>query len=325
MASTRAFWTVDAGRGELRSEPLPAPGPGQLLIETLYSGISRGTEALVFHGRVPRSEWARMRAPYQAGEFSFPVKYGYANVGRIIGGDDSRQGQLVFTLYPHQESFVVPTEAARPIPPGVPAARAVLAANLETALNAMWDALPRLGDRITIVGAGAVGCLVTALATRVAGADVELIDVSSQRSEIAAALGARFATPESATTERDLVFHTSANQHALRHCLDLCRSEGKVIEMSWYGDHDVSLDLGGAFHSRRLQLLCSQVGRVSPNKPQVSSTQRLDLALTLLDDPRLDALLGRCLSFDSLPDELPGLLSRVPDGPPALRVRYPAA
>lgn len=322
MAIARAFWTVEAGKGELRAEELAPPESGQLLIETCYSGISRGTESLVFHGRVPSSEWRRLRAPYQSGEFPFPVKYGYSNVGRVVAGDAARVGKLVFTLYPHQERFVVPAEAARPVPPGVPAQRAILAANMETALNAMWDALPRLGDRITVVGAGVVGCLVAALSSRLPGADVELVDVLDERAHIASALGARFRLPDAASTQRDLVFHTSAHEGGLRRCLELARPDGKVVEMSWYGSRDITLNLGGVFHSQRLQLCCSQVGRVSPNKPDVSFTQRLDLALELLNDSRLDVLLGRCVEFDELPEHLPDLLGSVPPGPPALSVRY---
>ncbi|HEX2671478.1 MAG TPA: zinc-binding alcohol dehydrogenase, partial [Polyangiaceae bacterium] len=217
---TRAFWSVEPGRGELRSEPLLPPGTGEVLVRAQYSAVSRGTESLVFHGRVPVSERQRMRCPHQAGEFPGPVKYGYSSVGRVLAGNVELLGQTVFCLFPHQSAYVVPASAVLPVPEAVPPERAVLAANLETAVNAVWDAAPRLGDRVSIVGAGVVGCLCAYLLARHPGVSVELVDLRPERAEIARAFGASFALPEEARRERDLVVHASGREAGLRTSLE---------------------------------------------------------------------------------------------------------
>jgi threonine dehydrogenase-like Zn-dependent dehydrogenase len=164
--TARAFWTVAPGQGEIRTETLAPPGPGQVLVRALTSGISRGTEAMVFQGRIPASQHQVMRCPFQAGELPFPVKYGYASVGLVEAGPAELVGKRVFALHPHQDRYVLPAESVLPVPDAVPTSRAVLAANMETALNGLWDAAPRLGDRISVIGAGVVGCLAAALAAR---------------------------------------------------------------------------------------------------------------------------------------------------------------
>ena len=243
----RSFWVVGPGRGEIRTEPLPERGEGQVLVRTLYSGISRGTEVLVFNGAVPASEFERMRAPFQAGDFPAPVKYGYINVGHVEQGPSGLQGRVVFCLYPHQTRYVVPTEDVYPLPDDVPPERAVLAANLESAVNGLWDASPRVGDRVAVVGAGALGCLVSWLAARIPGCSVELIDIDPSRAPVAAALGVGFQLPEHATAEADLVFHTSATEEGLSTALRLAGFEAKIIELSWYGERRPAVVLGESF------------------------------------------------------------------------------
>jgi NADPH:quinone reductase-like Zn-dependent oxidoreductase len=300
--NAQAFWVVAPGQGELRSERLAAPGPGEVLVRTQYSAISRGTEALVFAGRVPASEYERMRCPHQVGSFPGPVKYGYSSVGRVEGGSAALREQMVFCLYPHQSAYVVPESAVVPVPSGVPAERAVLAANLETAINAVWDAEPRLGDRVTVVGAGVLGCLCAYLLSRHVGVEVELVDVQQGRAPIAHALGVRFAEPEAALRERDLIVHASGTEMGLRGALELAGRDATVLELSWFGDAEVRLPLGGAFHQKRLHLRSSQVGTVSPNaRSRFDFRGRLSLALELCRDPVLDALLDAESPFDALP------------------------
>lgn len=301
----RSLWYVEPGRAEIREEVLPPPAAGELRIHALHSAISRGTEALVQAGRVPESEYDRMRAPAMAGTFPFPVKYGYAMVGRI----DSRTGETVFALYPHQSTFNLPAGAAIPLPDGVTPQRAVLAANMETALNAVWDAGAGPADRIAVIGAGVVGALVGYLCGRLAGADVTLVDIDPSRAAIAAALGVKFAPPGKAPHDCDVVFHTSGNAQGLAMAIDLAGDEATIVEMSWYGAGTVGLALGGAFHSRRLKLISSQVGQVSPShRSRWSHTRRLTAALALLADPKLDALLAPAIAFDDLPAQLPRIL-----------------
>lgn len=304
----RAFWVAAPGRGEIRSERLRPRADDEVIVRTRFSAISRGTEALVFYGRVPTSERQRMRAPFQEGEFPAPVKYGYACVGTVDEGPEGLLGRTVFVLYPHQTRFVVPSAAAYVVPDGVPPARAVLAANMETAINAAWDARIAVGDRVTVVGAGTVGCLVASLASRIAGCDVELVDVLPSRADVARALGIRFVTPDTVSHDRDLVVHTSATEAGLRLALGLAAFEATVLELSWYGDRTVSLPLGEAFHARRLVIKSSQVGHVAtPQRARWDHRRRMSLALSLLADPTLDALFTGESDFDSLPQLMPAL------------------
>ena len=308
MSEALAFWVTAPGRGEIRAERLPPAGDGDAVVRTVYSGVSRGTESLVFAGRVPASEYARMRAPFQAGDFPAPVKYGYASVGVVEQGPAGLAGRSVFCLYPHQTRYVVPAHALYPLPPEVPPARAVLAANLETAINGLWDALPRIGERIAVVGAGTVGCLVAWLAARIPGCRVELVDVLPARAAVAAALGVPFALPERATPDADRVIHASGAPDGLVTALALAGVEATVVELSWYGDREVSLPLGGAFHARRLTLRSSQVGSLPPaERPRWTHQRRLELALSLLADERLDALFSGESAFADLPATLPAL------------------
>ncbi|MEU6223593.1 dehydrogenase [Streptomyces sp. NPDC047042] len=323
--AARAFWLGSPDHGEIRDVELPAPGEDEVLVRTLWSGVSRGTETLVFRGGVPVSQYAAMRAPFQEGDFPGPVKYGYLNVGVVEEGPAALVGRTVFCLYPHQTRYVVPVTSVTPVPDSVPAERAVLAGTVETAVNALWDAAPLAGDRIAVVGGGMIGCSVAALIARFPGVRVQLVDADPGRAKTAEALGVDFALPGDALGECDLVVHASATEAGLARSLELLAPEGTVIELSWYGDRRVSLPLGEAFHSRRLTVRSSQVGTVSPAaRPGRSYADRLALALELLADPALDALItGEC-AFEELPDVLPKLAS---GEIPALchRVRYPDA
>lgn len=301
----RAFWTVKPHAGEIREEVLPPLGAADLRIQTQYSAVSRGTESLVFRGNVPASEFARMRCPHQTGEFPGPVKYGYCNVGLVVEGRAELRGRSVFCLYPHQTQYVIPEQAVVLLPDSVPPARAVLAANMETALNALWDAQAQPGDRISVVGGGVLGCLSAYLAQQIPGAEVELVDVRSSRRQTAKALRVQFALPSAASCERDWVIHASATPEGLKTALDLCATESRVLELSWYGDTKVAIPLGEAFHARRLSIRASQVGALSPNaRPRWDHKSRLALALKLCADPALDALVSEEGSFDELPETL---------------------
>ena len=300
-----AFWLHEPGMGEIRLATLPAPGPGEVLVRTRYSGISRGTETLIFAGGVPASQYAAMRAPFQQGDFPGPVKYGYLNVGVVEEGPPELLGRTVFCLYPHQTAYVVPAGAVVEVPESVPPRRAVLAGTVETAVNALWDAAPLVGDRVTVVGAGMVGCCVAALLARFPGARVQLVDVDPDRAAVAGVLGVDFALPADAAAGRDLVVHASATSAGLQRSLDLLAPEGTVVELSWYGDREVSLSLGGSFHSGRLAIQSSQVGRVA--RAGRTFADRLALALDLLRDPAFDALITGESRFEELPDVLAGL------------------
>ena len=319
----RAFWIAAPGRGEIRSETLAAPAADEVVVRALFSGVSRGTEALVFQGRVPVSEHERMRAPFQEGAFPAPVKYGYASVGAVERGPADLQQRRVFTLFPHQTRYVVPARSVTVLPDDVPSSRAVLAANLETAINGLWDARPHVGDRVTVVGAGTVGCLVAWLAGRIAGCVVELVDVNPQRASVARALGVAFATPSAATDGADIVIHVSGSASGLALSLNLAAFEATIVEMSWYGDAAVPLALGERFHARRLTLKSSQVGAVAATqRARWDHQRRMRLALSMLAEPALDVLITGESDFEALP-EVMATLATAPGDTLCHRIRYP--
>ena len=308
--TARAFWLVEPGSGELRSSVLPDPGDSDVLVRTLVSGVSRGTEALVYRGGVPESQYDVMRAPFQEGELPGPVKYGYLNVGVVEAGPGELVGRTVFCLYPHQTEYVVPADAVTVVPDGVPARRAVLAGTVETAVNALWDAGPLLGDRVAVVGAGMVGLCVARLLSGYPGVIVTVVDTDPTRAEAAAALGARFARPAEAPGDLDLVVHASGTSDGLQLSLDLLAPDGVVTELSWYGDTPVELRLGGRFHSARLGIRASQVGEVAAaRRSRRTHAQRRALALDLLADPAYDVLLTGESAFDELPEVMGKLAS----------------
>lgn len=318
----RAFWVAAPGRGEIRNEPIGPPASGEVLVRALYSGISRGTESLVYRGRVPPSEFERMRAPFQSGRFPAPVKYGYSSVGEVEEGPPDLKGRRVFTLYPHQTRYVVPVTAVHLLPVNTPPNRAVLAANLETAINGVWDARPLVGDRVSVVGAGAVGCMAAWLVSRIPGCDVELVDKNPSRATVARALGIRFSVPENATGEADVVIHASGAPEGLALALQVAAFEATVVELSWYGDQDVPLGLGRAFHARRLTITSSQVGNVAASqRARWDTRRRMQLALRLLESPALDALITSESAFEELP-EVMEYLSSAPGDAICHRVKY---
>jgi hypothetical protein len=303
-----ALWYCGPGEAELREEAIAPPAADEMRVRALYGAISRGTEALVFNGRVPESEFGRMRTPFMAGQFPFPVKYGYATVGQVESG--ALRGKTIFALHPHQSVFNIPASAAVELPQTLPPRRAVLAANMETALNAVWDAAPGPADRIAVVGAGVVGALVAWLCGRIPATEVTLVDINPARAELAGAFGVGFAEPANAKGECDLVVHASGTPEGLRTAIELAGEEATVLEMSWYGDRAVTAMLGGSFHSRRLRLVSSQVGKIATShRPRWTHGRRLAAAVALLGDPQLDVLLAPAVKFRDLGEQLPKILS----------------
>jgi NADPH:quinone reductase-like Zn-dependent oxidoreductase len=304
-----ALWYVGPGQAEIRQERLPPLAAGHVRVRAIMSAISRGTEALVAAGRVPAGEHQRMRAPFMSGSFPFPVKYGYAIVGEIEAGPAALIGRKVFALHPHQTRFDLPAQAVVPVPADISLSRAVLAANVETALNATWDAAPGPSGRIAVVGAGVVGALTGFLCARIEGAEVTLIDIDPAREDLARALKLNFATPGRAPADCDFVFHASATAEGLATALDIAGDEATIVELSWYGAGTIPVPLGGAFHSRRLKIISSQVGKVAPShRAAFTHRQRLEAAIKLTAHPHLDALLAPAIAFHDLPARLADIL-----------------
>ncbi|HSM06999.1 MAG TPA: zinc-binding alcohol dehydrogenase [Longimicrobiales bacterium] len=324
----RAFWVRSPGSGEIRSGPLPPPGDGEVRVRTLFSGISRGTESLVFRGAVPPSQHDAMRCPFQEGAFPAPVKYGYMNVGTVEAcgpGAEALRGRTVFCLHPHQDRYVVPADAVVPLPDDVPAARAILAANLETAINGVWDAGPGPGDRVVVIGGGVVGMLAAWLCRSLPGGELLLVDPEPAREETAARLSIPWAPSVPEALKADRVLHASGSAEGLRAALGVAGDEAVVVELSWFGDAEVGLPLGEDFHARRLTLRSSQVGRIPPDRaPRWDHRRRLDLALRLLADPRLDVLITGESDFEALPEVMARLASD-PGATLCHRIRYEPA
>ncbi|MDP6579331.1 MAG: zinc-binding alcohol dehydrogenase [Vicinamibacterales bacterium] len=320
--TARQFWVRTPGCGEIRQAVLSPRQDDDVLVRSLYSGISRGTESLVFKGEVPSSEYQTMRAPFQEGEFPGPVKYGYSSVGEVLEGPERLVGRTVFCLHPHQDLFAVPATAVTLLPDRLPAGRAVLAANMETAINAFWDARPLVGDRIVVVGAGVVGLLIGWLCRHTAGAEVNVIDVNPAREQVARELALPFLVESPAEANADLVFHASGRPEGLRCALAVAGVEATIVEVSWYGSRTVPLQLGEAFHARRLTIKSSQVGLLSPlQAPRWSHARRMSLALNLLQDERLDVLISGESPFGGLPDVM-ARLSQEPGDTLCHRIRY---
>ena len=320
--SARAFWVVAPGVGEIRAEALPEPSAVDVVVRARYSGISRGTESLIFRGCVPASEYQRMKAPFQAGELPGAVKYGYSNVGTVELGPPAIRGRDVFTLYPHQTRYVVPVDGVHILPAGVPAERAILAANMETAVNGVWDADPRPEDRITVVGGGTVGCLTAWAAARLVGCAVELVDTNPAREAVARALGVAFSRPATAATGVPIVIHASGSPAGLELALAIAAFEATIVEMSWYGSQPVAVPLGGAFHSQRLTIRSSQVGHVArPKRHEFDRNRRMALAISLLAEPKLDVLITGESRFDDLPRTM-ARLAGAPGDELCHRIRY---
>ncbi len=324
--TARQFWIRAPGRGEIVTSPLGLREPDHVLVRALYSGISRGTESLVFRGEVPPSQHQVMRAPFQEGDFPGPVKYGYSSVGEVLEAPDRTEtslvGRHVFCLHPHQDLYMVPARAVCVLPDGVPPDRAVLGANMETALNAVWDARPSAGDRIVVIGGGVVGLLVAWLCRQIPATRVSLVDIDPSREGVAQGLGLEFADSAPAGVDADFVFHASGSPQGLEAALSVAGVEATVVELSWYGTRSVPLPLGEAFHSRRLTLRSSQVGRIPADRaPRWDHARRLGVALDLLCDERLDLLISGESDFETLP-EVMGRLAEDGQGVLCHRIRY---
>ncbi len=331
--SVTEVWYWNDGEISLRTGSLPRVQEGFVRVDTLFSGVSRGTERLVFRGEVPPSEFERMRCPNQSGEFPFPVKYGYALVGRITDGASDLHHKRVFALHPHQSAALVRRDNVVVVPDHVPSRRAVLAANMETALNVVWDSGLSLGDTVVVVGGGVVGLLITRLCGKVPGVQVWCVERDEGRRELVEALGGRFCSAANwsdlqshpLSRAADVAINASASQEGLATAIEAVGVEGRVIEASWYGTKQVSVALGGHFHAGRISLVSSQVGRIPPARaPRWDYARRLDTAMRLLDDAALDDLFTSEIALADVPTQLPSLFDPVrPEL--AIAIRYPAA
>lgn len=298
-SSATAVWFPRASSAELREETLPPLGPGDVRITAIASAISHGTEMLVYRGQVPAD--LQLDLPTLRGDFAFPIKYGYASVGRVVeAGADAAlvPGQHVFVLHPHQSSYVVPDTMPIALPDGLDPELGVFLANVETTLNVMLDAVPRIGDRVAIFGQGVVGLLLTQLVRRAGVSQLITIDPIRTRRDLSLRLGAdsALAPQDAMSLEVDLAIEASGNGTALQQAIDNVAFGGTVVVSSWYGTKPVQLMLGGAFHRRRLRIVSSQVGTIDAAlQPRWSNRRRLDTARDLLSELDLAPLISHRL------------------------------
>jgi 2-desacetyl-2-hydroxyethyl bacteriochlorophyllide A dehydrogenase len=299
--SARELWFTAPGRVELREGAAVSVQEGQVRVRGLRSGVSQGTELLLFKGEGPTPFDPSLDTP---GTPTYPRRYGYAWVGEVTESRAAavQVGTRIFGLLPHGDEHVVHAARLRALPDDVPAERAVLAANLETALNVVWDAGVALGDEVVVLGGGVVGSLVGHVA-RLGGAQARVLEPSEPRRRAAQRLGLDAVSPESAGSKlADIVVEASGNPAALDQAISLAREEGVVAVASFYGERVAAVRLGSEFHRRRLSLKASQVSRLPPSRaPGWSFERRFGLVARLLADSRLDALLERPLPFAEAP------------------------
>lgn len=295
MPSSRSLWHIDAGHSEIRSQNLD-PLPGQILLQSLYSLISLGTEKTIALGGVPGNVYDKMKVPYMEGSFSLPVKYGYSLVAR------SEEGQCYHLMHPHQDLVSVNPESLTPVPPGIPPSRAVLVSNMETALTAYWDAGPLKDEKIMIAGFGLIGAL-TALLLRLKGfQDITVYEPDATRTGLARRLGFHTGDPGFDPGPFDLAFHSSGNASGLQHCLEVMGPEGRILELSWYGRQKITLGLGEHFHINRLRIIASQVSSIPRNLQGAwNFAKRKQEVLSLLADPCWDRLEIEEVPFETSP------------------------
>ncbi len=303
-----AFWTLGDRRGSLHEERLPKVPQGMCLIRTLYSAISPGTERLVFDGRVPQRLKEDMRVPYMDGGFPFPVKYGYSLVGRVVAGSHPWLNKTVHVMHPHQDLCLVRKDDLFEVPDGLPPARATLASNLETAVNALWDAHVQIGDASLVVGFGVIGSLVARLLAMMPEGHVEVYDTDAHKRALAHQLGFRLFDPARSARKFDLAFHTTGTAEGLQGALDHVGFEGRVVELSWYGTQPVNVHLGGSFHTERKTIISSQVSNVAaPQRSRWDCRRRKEFVFQLLSNPVFDHHVSHTVSFAELPEFFPRL------------------
>ncbi|MEM9671559.1 MAG: zinc-binding alcohol dehydrogenase [Bacteroidota bacterium] len=300
MTDTTALWHLSERESSIRSQSLPPLKTDECLIESLFSLVSSGTETLVANGQVPAELQDSMQVPYMEGSFGFPLKYGYSLVGKVIEGSENLVDRYVHLLHPHQQHCVVKETDVTVIPEGIPPQRAVLASNLETALNAVWDSHLSAGDRVLVVGMGLIGSLVALLASQFPATQIRVAETDPTRQSLAREQG--FSLYDPSDTPFDVAFHSSGSSTGLQTAIDAVGYEGQVIELSWYGTRSAEVKLGGSFHQQRKQIISSQVSQLPAHRQaRWDYRRRKQTVLDLLQDDGWDDFLTATVDFTDVP------------------------
>jgi len=301
----QALFFTGARTVNVREVPIPEPEAGEVLVRTERSAISPGTELLVYRDEVPDELAADETIDTLDGTFSYPLQYGYSTVGRVVAvGDSVGQEWLdrrVFSFNPHESHFLA--EPAQLIQTTLPPQQALFIPNVETAVNFVMDARPRIGARVAVFGQGPVGLLTTALLAEFPLAELVTTDCYEHRRSLSRSLGADKSVPPDqmgdAIDDPDISFELSGNPVALDSAIDVTGFAGQVIVGSWYGSKDVSLDLGGEYHRSHIRTQSSQVSRLDPDHAdRWDKERRMEYVRSWLSDTDLSAVLTHEMHID---------------------------
>ena len=305
-------------RVELQHSTIGSPGPGEVSVRTLVSAVSSGTEMLLYRGQMPPEMRVDESIPALDGAFQYPIKYGYAAVGRVeekgTGVQDVEVEDLVFCFRPHESAFVCGETDLIKVRNGVEPEDAVFLPTMETAVNLVMDGQPLIGEQVAVFGQGVVGLLVTALLSMTPLSSLVTIDQYEQRREESLALGATCSlSPDKPDLVEvlqgsrdyrgaDLSFELSGNPAALDMAIKAAGYGGRIVVGSWYGTKESKLDLGGRFHRDRVRLISSQVSTIAPEwSGRWSKARRFDVAWSMIRKLRPSRLVSHAFSLEEAP------------------------
>ena len=280
---TKSYWIDKKNKGYFKFGEISSINSNEIVVKTLFSGISYGTEKLVYSGKVPKSQRNLMKCPYQEGDFGNDIKYGYINVGKVVDGDKSYLGNNIFSLYPHQDFYKIPSNEALIIPNKIPLSRCLLIPNLETAINAVWDTLPSAGDRILVIGAGIVGLLTAYLINKIPGVNLFIVDKDPSKRKITKKLGIKFLDTIPKKFDARFIYECTGDHRILNSLKNNITVNSTICVLSWYGDKKSDIALGENFFSKRAKLIMSQVSKISPSRCDLTNQDRRKIALEILD------------------------------------------
>ena len=280
---TKSYWIDKKNKGYFKFGEISSINSNEIVVKTLFSGISYGTEKLVYSGKVPKSQRNLMKCPYQEGDFGNDIKYGYINVGKVVDGDKSYLGNNIFSLYPHQDFYKIPSNEALIIPNKIPLSRCLLIPNLETAINAVWDTLPSAGDRILVIGAGIVGLLTAYLINKIPGVNLFIVDKDPSKRKITKKLGINFLDAIPKKFDARFIYECTGDHRILNSLKNNITVNSTICVLSWYGDKKSDIALGENFFSKRAKLIMSQVSKISPARYDLNNQDRRKIALDILD------------------------------------------
>jgi threonine dehydrogenase-like Zn-dependent dehydrogenase len=300
---THALWHISPDASAILEHDLPAGNDHMLLVKSLYSLVSMGTERIVASALMPSAVWNQMAVPYMEGTFSLPCKYGYSLTGKVLKGPAEYKGKTVHLMHPHQDRLWVNATSVFIVPDDIPATRAVLASQVETAVTAIWDSRISLGDSVLIAGFGLVGAMIALLTSPIPGVKIAVLEKNEFRKELARELCFDVIDKQDENGKIfDVAIHTAGDEKALQFCIDHIGHESQVTEVSFYGKKSITLMLGETFHTQRKRIVVSQVAHIPSHKlNRWDLHRRKKLVFDMLKDKRFDMLVENRIPFEQAP------------------------